>query len=193
MDKNFQPESSLSARLTAASLTVSRCFHCRKCSGGCPLIFAMDLLPDQVIRLALLGQEKQVLSCRTIWVCSSCETCTTRCPNGIDIAGVIDLLKEEALKQGETASQPLVAAFHRFFLEGIREAGGRLPEARMLRRYGLFRLWRQPNLGELAGNLKLGLKLFKKGRLRLAGPEPLQSRAEIDEIFKQADFKWQGK
>ncbi len=157
------------------------------------MTFAMDLLPDQVIRLALLGQEKQVLGCRTIWVCSSCETCTTRCPNGIDIAGVIDWLKEEALKQGETASQPLVAAFHRYFLESIREAGGRLPEARMLWRYGLFRLWRQPNLGELAGNLKLGLKLFRKGRLRLAGPAPLQSRAEIDEIFKQAEFKWQGR
>jgi len=193
MTQNFPPEPSLSARLAAASLAVSRCFQCRKCSGGCPLTFAMDLLPDQVIRLAFLGQEEQVLGCRAIWVCSSCETCTTRCPNGIDIAGVIDWLKEEAGKQGKTASQPLVAAFHHYFLESIRKAGGRLPEARMLRRYGLFKLWRQPDLGELAGNLKLGLRLFKKGRLRLAGPEPLKNRAEIDEIFKQAEFKWQGK
>ncbi len=153
------------------------------------MVFAMDLLPDQVIRLALLGQEKQVLGCRTIWVCSGCETCTTRCPNGIDIAGVIDWLKEEALKQGEITPQPLVAAFHRYFLESIRQAGGRLPEVRLLRRYGLFKLWRQPDLGELAGNLKLGLKLLKRGRLRLAGPEPLKSRAEIDQIFKQADCK----
>ena len=55
----------------------------------------MDLLPDRVIRMALLGQEDHVLGSNTIWVCSSCETCTTRCPNGIDIAGVMDWLKEE--------------------------------------------------------------------------------------------------
>ena len=188
MDKNIQAKSSLSARLAASSLAVDRCFQCRKCSNGCPLTFAMDLLPNQVIRLAFLGQKKQVLSCSTIWVCSSCETCTTRCPNGIDIAGVIDWLKEEAFKQGKTTPQPLVAAFHRYFLESIRSAGGRLPEARMLRRYGLFKLWRNPNLGELVNNLKVGLKLFKKGRLCLAGPEPLKGRAEIDEIFKKAEF-----
>jgi len=188
MDKILQAESSLVARLAASSLAVSPCFQCRKCSSGCPLTFAMDLLPNRVIRLAFLGQEKQVLGCRTIWVCSGCETCTSRCPNGIDIAGVIDWLKEEAFKQGKTESQPLVAAFHRYFLESIRRAGGRLPEARMLRRYGLFKLWRQPNLRELADNLKVGLKLFKKGRLRLTGPVPLKGREEIDGIFKQAEF-----
>ena len=188
MDKNFQAESSLSARLAASCLAVSKCFQCRKCSGGCPLTFAMDLLPDRVIRLAFLGQEKQVLGCRTIWVCSGCETCTSRCPNGINIAGVMDWLKEEAFKQGKTTPQPLVVAFHRYFLESIRSAGGRLPEARMLRRYGLFKLWRQPDLGELVANLKVGLKLFKKGRLHLAGPEPLKGRTEIDGIFKKAEF-----
>ncbi len=54
MDKNFQAESSLAARLAASCLAVSKCFQCRKCSGGCPLTFAMDLLPDRVIRLVFL-------------------------------------------------------------------------------------------------------------------------------------------
>ena len=97
----LEPSTALQERLaTALPVSVAACFQCKKCSSGCPLTFAMDLLPDQVIRLALLGQEEQLLGCRTIWVCSSCETCTTRCPNGIDIAGIMDWLKEEASETG---------------------------------------------------------------------------------------------
>jgi len=92
----WEPSFSLAERL-AGLTSVSSCYQCKKCSAGCPLTFAMDFYPDQVIRLALLGQEEQVLGCRTIWVCSSCETCTTRCPNNIDIAGVMDWLKEAAI------------------------------------------------------------------------------------------------
>lgn len=184
----LQPDPSLPERLSEAHLAVSPCFQCRKCSSGCPLTFAMDLLPDKVIRLALLGQEDRVLGSRTIWVCSSCETCTTRCPNGIDIAGVMDWLKEEAVKRGVATPQPGVVTFHRVFLESIRRAGGRLPEALMLRRYGLFKLWHRPNFRELARDLKLGLKLYRKGRLRLAGPKALKGQAEIEAIFKQAEL-----
>jgi heterodisulfide reductase subunit C len=144
----------------------------------------MDLLPDQVIRLALLGQEEQLLGCRTIWVCSTCETCTTRCPNGVDIAGVMDWLKEEALKQGKDLPEVEVAAFHRFFLEAVQAAGGRVDENRLLRRFTLFTLWHRPNAGELWENLKLGLKLFQRGRLSLGGPPKLKNQAELAKIFQ---------
>lgn len=164
-------------------LGVSSCYQCKKCSGGCPLTFAMDLLPDQVIRLALLGQEERLLGSRTIWVCSACETCTTRCPNGIDIAGVMDRLKEEALRQGKTVAQPEVAAFHRFFLAGIRDNGGRLAEARLIGRFTRFQLWRRPDPGALLADLKIGWWLWRRGRLRLGGPAALQGKAEIDRLF----------
>jgi len=184
----LEPQAFLASELAGAHLAVSSCYQCRKCSSGCPLTFAMDLLPDKVIRLALLGQAEAVLKSRTIWVCSSCETCTTRCPNDIDIAGVMDWLKEEAVKRGVSTPQPGVVAFHRVFLESIRRAGGRLPEVLMLQRYGLFKLWHRPNLRELAQDLKLGLKLWKKGRLRLAGPKALKGKGEIEAIFQQAEF-----
>jgi heterodisulfide reductase subunit C len=148
----------------------------------------MDLHPDQVIRLALLGQEEQVLGCRTIWVCSACETCTTRCPNLIDIAGVMDWLKEEALKRGKAVPQPEVAQFHRIFLESVRAGGGRLSEAGLLRRFTLFKLWRRLDLPELMDNAKLGLKLLKRGRLRLVGPRALKGKAEIKDIFRRSGF-----
>ena len=184
----LRPQVSLPARLTEAHLQVSTCFQCRKCSGGCPLTFTMDLLPHHVIRLALLGQEDLVFESRTIWVCSGCQTCTTRCPNGIDIAGTMDWLKEEAVKRGHALPEEDVAAFHHYFLEGIQAAGGRLPEARLLRRYTLYKLRRQPSLADLKQDMKLGWKLWKRGRVRLSGPPALRGKAEINEIFRKAGF-----
>jgi heterodisulfide reductase subunit C len=184
----LKPQVALPARLSEAHLQVTNCFQCRKCSGGCPLTFAMDLLPHHVIRLALLGQEDLVFASRTIWVCSGCQTCTTRCPNGIDIAGTMDWLKEEAVKRGHPLPDENVAAFHRYFLEGIQAAGGRLPETRLLRRYTLHKLWRQPCLADLKRDMRMGWKLWMRGRVHLGGPPALRGKAEINTIFRKAGF-----
>jgi heterodisulfide reductase subunit C len=184
----IRPQASLAERLTEAHLAVRHCFYCRKCSGGCPLTFAMDLLPHHVIRLALLGQEDRVFESETIWVCSACQTCTTRCPNGVDVAGVMDWLKEEALRRGKAIPDEEVAAFHRFFLESIGAAGGRVSEGQLLRRFMLYKMRRRLDLAELKDNLSLGWKLWQRRRLRLVGPAALRGQAEIKEIFQKGDF-----
>ena len=46
------------------------CYQCGRCSAGCPVVDAMDLLPNQVIRLAQLGLQ-EVLSSSAPWVCAS--------------------------------------------------------------------------------------------------------------------------
>jgi heterodisulfide reductase subunit C2 len=187
---DIEPSFELAKQLREAHLSVSACYQCRKCSSGCPLTFAMDLLPDQVIRLALLGQEDQVLGCNTIWVCSACETCTTRCPNDIDIAGVMDWLKEEALRRGQAVPQPAVSRFHQAFLRSVRLGGGRLPEAVLLGLYTLHsgqtlkKLWS----GELFAEMSLGRKLRRRGRLDLKLPHRLKGAKEIRNIFNKAEI-----
>jgi heterodisulfide reductase subunit C2 len=182
----INPAFNLQNRLGHANLPVGACYQCRKCSNGCPLTFAMDLLPDRVIRMALLGQEEQVLGSNTIWVCSSCETCTTRCPNGIDIAGVMDWLKEEALKRGLAVPQKEIAEFHRIFLKTIKASGGRISETALMQRFTLFKLRRKVDVDDLRQNLKLGLGLWKRGRLRLLGHHRLRGQSEIKKIFQSA-------
>jgi len=183
----LEPSSSLAERL-AALTTVSACYQCKKCSAGCPLTFAMDFYPDQVIRLALLGQEDTVLGCRTIWVCSSCETCTTRCPNQIDIAGVMDWLKEEALRRGYASPQPAVTRFHQTFLDTVRLAGGRLSEPLLL---GLYQLKSGGTLaklksGELGEDLRLAWALARRRRLVLRLPHRLKGARQVKDIFAKS-------
>jgi len=77
------------------------CNQCGKCSAGCPVVAAMDLLPSQVIRMAQLGME-EVLESNTIWVCASCLTCVTRCPKGVDLPRLMEALRQIALRKGVT-------------------------------------------------------------------------------------------
>jgi heterodisulfide reductase subunit C len=71
------------------------CYQCGACSAGCPVAFAMDMLPSQVIRLVQLGQVEEALESETIWFC-----CYARCPKGVDLSRIMEALREIALQRG---------------------------------------------------------------------------------------------
>jgi heterodisulfide reductase subunit C len=75
------------------------CYQCGKCSAGCPVVSKMDILPNQIIRLAQLGLSEDLLESEAIWLCASCMTCNVRCPKGINIAEVIEVLRQMLLRQ----------------------------------------------------------------------------------------------
>jgi len=79
---------------------VRACYQCGKCTAGCPLASAMDLMPNQILRLLQLGEYEQVLKSRTIWQCASCLTCAARCPKEVDPARVMDALRTILMRQG---------------------------------------------------------------------------------------------
>jgi heterodisulfide reductase subunit C len=74
------------------------CYQCGKCSAGCPVVSQMDILPNQIIRFSQLGLEDDLLASRAIWTCASCMTCNVRCPKGINIAEVIEALRQIMLR-----------------------------------------------------------------------------------------------
>jgi heterodisulfide reductase subunit C2 len=75
------------------------CYQCGKCSAGCPGVSQMDILPNQIIRYAQLGLKEVLLESRSIWICASCMTCNTRCPKGINVAEVIEAIRQHLLRK----------------------------------------------------------------------------------------------
>jgi len=130
----IRPSSDFLKKAEAESgVNISACYGCKKCSNGCPVRFAMDFHPYQVIRYVQFGQADKLKDCETIWVCSSCQTCVTRCPNDVDIPRLMDYLKETVAKEGRRIRQKRVLQFHQIFLHEIKTRG-RIFEVSMITR-----------------------------------------------------------
>jgi heterodisulfide reductase subunit C2 len=164
---------------------VSTCYQCEKCSNGCPMTFAMDILPHRVMHSLQLGLTDEVLGSDTIWVCASCETCSARCPNEIDIAHVMDTLRQQSVRRGVKKSQQQAPLFHRSFLNSVKRFG-RMHEMSMAVEYTL----RNEGLSGLAKQGAFGLKMMRKGKMKLI-PGRMRAGSEVDTIFRTAGRKEQ--
>jgi heterodisulfide reductase subunit C len=166
-----------------SGVKVSACYQCRKCTNGCPVTFAMDLVPDQVMHYIQLGWREPVLASDTIWVCAACETCTTRCPNEVDIARTMDFLKQTVVRGKTGAAQKKVRTFHQVFLDDIRKRG-RVFEAGLMQHYMLRSGEALTKLKDLSilEELRLGWTLYRKGRLSLL-PQGIKGKKEVRELF----------
>ena len=95
------------------------CYQCGNCTAGCPVSFAMDLGPHQIIRFSLLGLEQEVLESNTCWICASCLQCTSRCPKGLDIARIMEAIRLVVLRKKECLDRLEVAELSEEFLERV--------------------------------------------------------------------------
>jgi len=55
--------------------------------------------------MAQLGLKERVLNSDTLWLCAACFTCTDRCPQDVEVASVIRVLRNLAAERGKV---PLV-------------------------------------------------------------------------------------
>ncbi|MDI6786622.1 MAG: 4Fe-4S dicluster domain-containing protein [bacterium] len=159
-----------------SSQNIGKCLHCQKCSNGCPISFAMDSYPNQIIRLLQLGQEERVYKSKTIWLCLACETCATRCPMEIDLTRVMATLREMAISKGYESPLPKIKLYHDMFLKSIKYTG-RMFESGLFGLYGI--LAKQP-----FRDLNIGQKLFFKGKLSLF-PSIVWRKKEIKKVFEK--------
>jgi heterodisulfide reductase subunit C len=78
-----------------------RCFQCGTCTSDCPVArFSDTYRPRQIIRMAQLGLRERVLNSDTLWLCAACFTCTDRCPQEVEVASVIRVLRNLAAEKG---------------------------------------------------------------------------------------------
>jgi len=130
-----------------------------------------------------LGLKDRVLGSSIIWLCASCETCATRCPNDINIVKVMDTLREIALSEGYT-KESNIPMFHSIFL-GCIKSKGRVHELSLILRYmitsgAIFKF------KKLFSDMILGLKMFLRGKLTIL-PGKIKRGEEVKRIFQRTE------
>jgi heterodisulfide reductase subunit C2 len=158
------------------SQSVMQCYQCGKCSAGCPVRDYMEDSPNQVIRYVQLGFDKEALHSSTAWLCASCLTCSSRCPQNFDIAKFMDAIREIALEEGIDLKEKDVLKFHEAFLNQVKK-NGKAFEFGMVREYKLKSLY-------LFQDVELFPDMLLKGKLSLL-PHKKKDIKPIKKIFDE--------
>lgn len=158
------------------------CYQCGKCTAGCPLNRFMDKGPSYIIRLLQRYEIDKALRNDTLWWCVGCKTCSSRCPQNIEIDDAIDSIRELAIKEKtfpESDIYKFVMAFHDAFLKTVKKYG----RANELQLVNLYKIKTATFLQDLG----LGLKMMLQGKIHptsMVFPNKIKELKEIKEIFK---------
>jgi heterodisulfide reductase subunit B len=144
------------------------CYQCKKCTAGCPVAAYFDLAPNQVLRACQFGQADLVLNSRTISICAACETCSTRCPQGIDIARIMDVLEIMAQEMGIKAKAPTVPMFYKSANRSIDWFGRMWELGLMVELYIREFFARELDFKQVFKyDLPMAIKMFRAGKLKI--------------------------
>jgi len=156
---------------------LAACLQCAKCTAGCPVSARADIKPHVLVRLVQMGQRDEVLSSRMIWECTSCQTCTTRCPQKVDIAALTDALRRLSRAAGKVVGGTTVPTFNDIFLRTIRRLG-RMYEMGLMTSFKL-------RTGNLMADVDKFPMMLAKRKLALLPPH-VRGAAERKRLFERA-------
>jgi len=171
----------LKARVEQATgVKLNHCYQCGKCAAGCPVAEDMDMTSCRLLRLLQLQQpalDQRVLASEGIWLCLTCETCSSRCPQEVEVAKVMDFVRSEAIARDVAHPRSRdILSFHRAFLDSIRTTG-RLYEIGLVADYKV-------RSRHVLKDVALAPKMYLRGKLPLL-PHLIKGRDEVKRIFQR--------
>ena len=154
---------------------LSACYQCGKCTAGCPGAELYDRQVSQIMRAVQMGLKEEALKNRSLWLCLSCSTCSSRCPNNIDVAAVMETLRNMARREGWVQDRP-IETFWKSFLDTVKYTG------------------RSYELGVMAGfmartlrgwgNVEIAPTALMKNKMPFI-PSVIHGREEVARIFQR--------
>ena len=78
---------------------VQECFQCGTCTASCPSAPRSSYRIRKFVRRALLGLEEEALTDPDLWLCTTCYSCTDRCPRDIAPTDVIMAMRNLAAQR----------------------------------------------------------------------------------------------
>ncbi|MBN1586725.1 MAG: 4Fe-4S dicluster domain-containing protein [Candidatus Omnitrophica bacterium] len=155
---------------------IRNCIQCGICSSTCPVSHYMDYTPRRLINMARQGFKDEVLRSKTIWLCTSCYSCTTECPKLIKVTDVMYALKRKAIQERVYPRRFAIPILGKEFYKMVR-AKGRITESRLMM---IFML--KTNLLRIFTMSKMGLRLIRTGRMDYK-PESVKRIKELQAVM----------
>ena len=162
---------------------IFECLQCGSCSGICPIAMYMDYTPRRLMNMVREGFKNEVLHSRTVWLCTSCYSCTVNCPAGIHITDVMYALKRLAIKEGTHPRWFPIPVLAHEFLKNIRRTG-RNNELAVVVGLAL-----RTNPLKLLKMGPIGLKLLRTGRISIGGEKVREPQALADLLRRVQEVK----
>lgn len=162
-----------------AGINAYKCYQCKRCTAGCPVAGFAGLHPAQIVRAVQLGDLETVMADRFIWLCTGCQTCSTRCPQDIDVAGIMDELRIFAYENGLVCKDAPFAGILRYNADSFKR-WGRMYELELLARDKLTR----PS--SLTDDLALGVRMIARGKIGFL-PSRGGDRAQMKRMVEAAE------
>ncbi len=181
MSKPVQDWSARVEELSGAKL--NDCYQCGKCTAGCPRAEVMDVPPTRIMRSAQTGDVLEVAKARSIWQCLSCQTCTARCPKNVEVAGVVDALRQISIETNTFSDESLkVVSFQKAFLRSVRR-NGRTNETEMATDFEARYFFRRFDVANVVRVGLLGPKMIARGKMHFKLGSPVKDKALVKRIF----------
>ena len=102
---------------------VKMCMQCGVCAGSCPLGNAWDHTPQEIFMMIRAGKREEVLTSESMWMCTSCYNCITRCPRGLPITHIMHGLASYANRLGIAHEKNPTRRFAKIFWDNIASSG----------------------------------------------------------------------
>jgi Fe-S oxidoreductase len=81
------------------------CLTCGTCASACPITGVDGIDPRKLVRMAVLGLEKELLDSNWPWKCTMCGKCENVCPAGVQLLALIRRLR--SMRERNLAPGPI--------------------------------------------------------------------------------------
>lgn len=78
-----------SSEFTLEASMADACLTCGSCASACPISGVGGLDPRKIVRMAVLGMEKELIDSSWPWKCTMCAKCEEACPASIQITALM--------------------------------------------------------------------------------------------------------
>jgi len=166
---------------------VKMCMQCGVCAGSCPMGPYWEHPPQEIFMMIRAGKREEVLSSSSMWMCTSCYNCISRCPRELPITHIMHGLAHYAKRLGIAPKEQPTLKFSQKFWDNLM-VNGRVNELKLgISLYFIDGLVQGIKNALAAAGLGLGMYKAKRlNPMEILGGHSIKDKSGLKAMIKKA-------